>query len=74
MMLEDRIRSFASLPPDWDHHGAGPIAPDVVERALLLLPFLEVARLRVWAVPRADGGIAFEGIGIHDGIDFTVDA
>ena len=68
------LRSFATLPPDWDSYGALPIAPDVIERALRLLPFITAAGLHVWAVPRSDGGIAFEGIGIHEGIDFTVDA
>jgi len=74
MLLEDRIRSFAALPPDWDSYGAPWIAQDVIERALRLLPFITAAGLHVWAVPRSDGGIAFEGIGIHDGIDFTVEA
>jgi len=72
MMLEDRIRSFATLPPDWDSYGALPIAPDVIDRALDLLPFITVARMDVWAVPCSDGGIAFEGVGAHEGIGFKV--
>ena len=74
MTIEEWIRSFAALPPDWDSYGASPIAPDVIERALRLLPFITAAGLHVWAVPRSDGGIGFEGVGIHEGIDFTVDA
>lgn len=69
---EDRIRSFVDLGPDWDSYGAPPIEPYAVETALRLLPFIEKAGLQVFAIPCSDGGIAFEGIGEHYGIDFKV--
>jgi hypothetical protein len=70
--MDERVRRFAELAPGWDTYGAEPIAPETIDVALRLVPFLESSGLKVWPVPCSDGAIAFEGMGEHDGIDFRV--
>lgn len=57
-IIESKIRSFASLPEDWDSHGSHPISAKTIDAALLALDSLKnVGAIPKYAVPMCDDGI-----------------
>ena len=61
----DRIMELTKLEKGWDGYSAGPISPDVAEKALHALEVLDSQMRGIPAnvVPMANGGIQFEWYG-----------
>lgn len=62
----EKVRSFATLPVDWDSYGAPPVTETAVQQGLVLLRAPELLRLlpahqvHLAAFPRRDGGLQLD--------------
>lgn len=76
----EKVRSFATLPMDWDSYGAPPVTGVAVQKGLALLRTPQFLRLlpahqvRLAAFPRRDGGLQLDIDGGRLAIEIEVTA